>query len=146
MVWETRVQSHVESYQRLKKWYLMPPCLTLSIIRHASRVKWSNPGKGEAPSPTPCCSKLSQREPLVTLDYGRQLYFFTFYLSYDLEANWVATRPFLRSRKFKKCNLHVPFVNKEFDWFVFISPRVVALAKRKSQVCPSIHPSHHEII
>ena len=25
---ETRVQSQVESYQRLKKWYLMPPCLT----------------------------------------------------------------------------------------------------------------------
>ena len=42
-----------ESYQRLKKWYLMPPCLTLSIIRYGSRVKWSNPGKGIAPSPTP---------------------------------------------------------------------------------------------
>ena len=28
MVWETRVQSLVESYQRLKKWYLMLPCLT----------------------------------------------------------------------------------------------------------------------
>ena len=26
------VQSQVESYQRLKKWYLMPPCLTLSNI------------------------------------------------------------------------------------------------------------------
>ena len=35
----------VQSYQRLKKWYLMPPCLTLSIIRYGSRVKWSNPGK-----------------------------------------------------------------------------------------------------
>ena len=29
---ETRVQSPVELYQRLKKWYLMAPCLTLSII------------------------------------------------------------------------------------------------------------------
>ena len=28
---ETGVQSQVESYQRLKKWYLMPPCLTLSL-------------------------------------------------------------------------------------------------------------------
>ena len=27
----------------------MPPCLTLSIIRYVSRVKWSNPGKGVAP-------------------------------------------------------------------------------------------------
>ena len=31
---KTGVQSLVESYQRLKKWYLMPPYLTLSIIRY----------------------------------------------------------------------------------------------------------------
>ena len=49
MTRETWVQSQVESYQRLKKWYLMPPCLTLSIIRYGSRVKWSNPGKGVRP-------------------------------------------------------------------------------------------------
>ena len=29
-----------------KKCYLMPPCLTLSIIRYGSRVKWSDPEKG----------------------------------------------------------------------------------------------------
>ena len=56
MARETWVQYKVESYQRLKKWYLMPPCLTLSIIRYGSRVKWSNPGKWVAPSPTPWCS------------------------------------------------------------------------------------------
>ena len=39
MVWETGVQSQVESYQRLKNWYSMSPCLTLSIIRWGSRVK-----------------------------------------------------------------------------------------------------------
>ena len=33
MAWDTWVQSQVESYQRLKIWYLMPPCLTLSNIR-----------------------------------------------------------------------------------------------------------------
>ena len=32
--------------------YLMPPCLTLSIIRYGSTVKWSNPGKGVAPFPS----------------------------------------------------------------------------------------------
>ena len=32
-----------------QKWYLIPSCLTLSIIRYVSRVKWSNPGKGLAP-------------------------------------------------------------------------------------------------
>ena len=56
MVWETGVQSQVESYQRLKKWYLMLPYLTLIIIRYRSRVKWSNPGKGVVPFPTPWCS------------------------------------------------------------------------------------------
>ena len=53
---ETGVQSQVESYQRRKKWYLLPPCLTLRIIRLGSRVKWSNPEKGVVPSPTPQCS------------------------------------------------------------------------------------------
>ena len=48
---ETGVQSQVESYQKLKKWYLIPPCLTLSIIRYLSRIKWSNPEKGVVPSP-----------------------------------------------------------------------------------------------
>ena len=52
----TWVQSQVKSYQRLKKWFLMPPCLTVSIIRYGSRVKWCNPGKGVAPSPIPWCS------------------------------------------------------------------------------------------
>ena len=56
MVLETGVQFQAESYQRLKKWYLMPPCLTLNIIRYGSKVKWSNPGNGIAPSFTPWCS------------------------------------------------------------------------------------------
>ena len=74
MVRETGVQSQVESYERLKKWYLIHPCLTLSNIRYVSRVKWSNPGKGVAPSPTPRCSNYWKGSLLVSLDYGRQLY------------------------------------------------------------------------
>ena len=50
MARETGVQPLVESYQRLKKWYLMSPCLTLSIIRYGSRVKWNNQEKGVAHS------------------------------------------------------------------------------------------------
>ena len=45
IVRDTGVQFQVASYQRLLKWYLIPPCLTLSIIRYVSREKWSNPGK-----------------------------------------------------------------------------------------------------
>ena len=58
---ETRVQPPVESYQRLKKWYLICPCLTLNIIRYISRVKWSNPRKEVAPFPTPLCSRYWKR-------------------------------------------------------------------------------------
>ena len=76
MVRETKVQSQVESYQKLKKWYLMLPCLTLSIIRYGSRVKWSNPGKGVAPFPTPRCSSYWKGSVWVNLDCSYQLYFF----------------------------------------------------------------------
>ena len=46
---------------KIQKLYLMPLCLTLSIIRYGSRVKWSNPGNGIVHSPTPRCSKLLKR-------------------------------------------------------------------------------------
>ena len=36
-----------------QKWYLMPSCLTLTIMMYGSRVKWSNPGNGIVPYPTP---------------------------------------------------------------------------------------------
>ena len=51
-------------------WY--PPCLTLGNIRYVSRAKWSNLGKGVAPSPTPWCSSYWKGSLLTTLDYGRQ--------------------------------------------------------------------------
>ena len=40
----------------------MPSCLTLSIIRRESRVKWSNTGNGVA-LPTPWCCSYRKREP-----------------------------------------------------------------------------------
>ena len=70
MAWETGVQSQVKSDQRLKKWYLMPSCLTLSITRYRSRVKWSHTGKG-VPSPTPWCSSYWKGSVQVTLDYSQ---------------------------------------------------------------------------
>ena len=48
---------------KTQKWYLMLPCLTLSIIRCISRVKWSNPQKGVAHSPKPRCSSYRKRDP-----------------------------------------------------------------------------------
>ena len=48
----------------------------LNTQHYKVRVKWSNPGKGVAPSPTPWCSSYRKGSLRVTLDYGRQLYFF----------------------------------------------------------------------
>ena len=52
---------------------MIPTCLTLSIIRYISRVKWSNPGKGVVPSPALWCSSYWKGSLQVTLDYGWQL-------------------------------------------------------------------------
>ena len=59
---------------KTQKWYLIPPCLTVNIIRYGSRVNWSNPGKWVAPSPTPQCSSYWKGSLLVALDYSSQLY------------------------------------------------------------------------
>ena len=84
MARETWVQSLVESYQRLKKRYLMPPCLTLSIITYGSRVKWSNPRKEVAPSPTPWCSSYRKRSLRVALDFGcPQLFRYSLCLNFN---------------------------------------------------------------
>ena len=56
----------------------MLPCLTLSIIRYRSRVKWSNPGNGVAPSPIPQCCSYWKGSLWVALDKGRQLYLLTY--------------------------------------------------------------------
>ena len=81
---ETGVQNQV--ILKTQKWYLMPPCLTLSIIRYGSRVKWSNPGKGAAPSPTSCCSSYWKWSLRVAHDYGRQLYIYIYIYIYMTEA------------------------------------------------------------
>ena len=102
MVWETWVQSQVESYQRLLKWYLILPPLILSNIRYVSRVKWSNPGKGVVPSPTPWCSSNGKGSLLIALDYGHQLYLLYLYScgpnNYNININFkkvymASTRP-----------------------------------------------------
>ena len=71
---ETSVQSQVRSYQRLLKWHLILLCLTLSIIRYVSWVKWSNLGEGVAPFPTTRCSSYWKGSLQVALDNGHQLY------------------------------------------------------------------------
>ena len=89
MVRGTWVQSQVTSYQRLLKWYWIPPCLTLSNIRYVSRVKWSNPGKGVAPSPTPWCSSYWKWSLLAALDYGCQQQLYIYIYIYTLIFEYI---------------------------------------------------------
>ena len=57
-------------------------CLTLSIIRYGSSVKWSNPGKGVAPSPKPLCNSYQKGRLRVTLDLGHRLYLLVYIYIY----------------------------------------------------------------
>ena len=71
---------------KTQKWYWIPPCLTLSIIRSGSKVKWSNPGNGVVPSSTPWSGsywKGAFGSPLTKVAN------FTFYL---LSIKWVKNK------------------------------------------------------
>ena len=57
---------------------MLPPCLTLSIIRYRLRVKWSNSGNGVVPFPTPRCSSYWKGSLQFALDYSYQLYFYLY--------------------------------------------------------------------
>ena len=83
-VQEMCVQFQVESYQRLKKWYLVPSCLTLSIIWYISRVMEQSRERSST-LPTPCCSSYSKGSLRVALDYSHQLYliFYTYFYTYS---------------------------------------------------------------
>ena len=50
---------------KLKKWYLMPQHYKVHI-----KGKWTNPGKGVAPSPIPQCRSYSKGRLLVALGYS----------------------------------------------------------------------------
>ena len=83
MVQETDVQSQVV-IPKTQKWYLMPPCLTLNIIRYKVRVEWSNIWNRIVLSPSPRCSSYWKGSFRVTLDQGHQLYFLLVFLSVSL--------------------------------------------------------------
>ena len=58
----------------------------LNTQHYKVRVKWCNPGKGVALSPTPWCSSYRKGSLWITLDYGRQLnlYIITVYSCQNL--------------------------------------------------------------
>ena len=48
----------------------------LNTQHYKVRVKWNNPVKGVAPSPTPWCSGYKKESLRVTLEYGSHLSYF----------------------------------------------------------------------
>ena len=92
IVRETWVQSQVKSYQRLKEWYLMPPCLTLSIIRYGSRVGGAIQKKEYHPTlhfGVVAIEKRAFRVPLTTIGQ------FTIYKVFLFHTNnWLPTSRF----------------------------------------------------
>ena len=133
MVRESKVQSLVESYQRLKKWYLIPPYLTLSIIRYTSRVKWSNSEKEVVPSITPWCSSYWKGSVQVTLNYSRQLYLNIEYLK-DPETTYLGfTWWIIRIIQTKESWPKQHFINK----VATRKDKKLALKKRKKKNSPN---------
>ena len=57
---------------------MIPPCLILSNIRYLSRVKWSNPGKGVVPSPSPRCRSYWKGSLLVAPWLGSPTLLYSF--------------------------------------------------------------------
>ena len=112
MARETWVQSQVESFQKLKKWYLMPPCLTFSIIRYRSRVKWVNPGKEVAHSPTPWDSRYRKGSLRFTFDYNLLIRWYSVYLErFPLTSH---VQVFSCKISFVAWNIHIIVYSLEF--------------------------------
>ena len=73
---------------KTKKMVLDASLLNTQHYKAQSRVKWRNPGKGVAPSPTPWCSSYQKESLWVTYDYGRQLYSLTITTIYHDIKMW----------------------------------------------------------
>ena len=88
------------------------------------KVKYSYPGKGVAPSPTPRCSSYWKGSPWVTLDYGCELYFYLLLVcAYAFIPNFVTL-----NINYIACYVNQELTLQKFDgkynlsgWWVFAS-------------------------
>ena len=98
------------------KWYLIPPCLTLSIIRYGSKVKWSNIGNGVAIFPV-----LRKGSLRVTLDHSRQLYFLSGEIQFISQGF-----PFLAISNFSRVRFRL-FIARTVHLVLFLPTVVLGL-------------------
>ena len=135
MARETGILSLVESYQKLKKWYLIPHCSTLSFNRYVSMVKWSNLGKGVALSSTRRCSSYWKEILRVVLDYGRQVYFYIYiYIYKEMFLNsffsfyiWLITKGFEYIQSWEETQEFWRFFKNFFGFYPVLLASVRAL-------------------
>ena len=62
--------NRMSSRTKDSKWYSIPTCLTLNIIRYVSRVEWIIQGKEKSPSPYRCVAAIEMGtigSPLTTV-------------------------------------------------------------------------------
>ena len=102
----------------LKKWYLIPPCLTLSIIRFVSRVKWSNTGKGVASSSTPRCSSYWKGSFRLALDYGRKIHFYIYKPTKTADHSDIFSNNALKRSLEDSTQPNDIYVRSAFEWNV----------------------------
>ena len=108
-----------------QKWYLRP-CSTLSSIKYVWSVKWRNPGKGVAPSPTPPCISYWKGSLRIALDNGCQIYLYIYIYIYIYIVTWYATE-----RKEVRFNFPSPSV---FELTV-LRLTAEAVGKRGQAIC-----------
>ena len=60
---------------KTQKMVLNATLLNTQYYKVRFKVKWSNPGKGVTPSPTPWCSSCRKVSPRVTLNYANFPFF-----------------------------------------------------------------------
>ena len=141
MARETRVQSQVESYQRLKKMALDASLLNTQHYKVWIKGKVEQPREGVAPSHTPWCSSYRKGSLRVTLDYGRQLYLliyiYIYIYIYICVCVCVCVCVFSHPTARARCDTRSIF-RIWIKSFHFLTP--VEIPRLKSPVCSTILP------
>ena len=104
MARQTSVQSQVESNQRLKNLFLIPPCLT----HYVSRVKGNNLEKGVMPSPTPLGVEVTEKR---AFGCPRLLCLFKKLLFIDIALTLILLRCAVSFQKY--CNIIIYMVKQK---------------------------------
>ena len=115
---------------KTQKWYLMLPCLTLSILRYRSRIKWNNPRNEVMPSPVVAIEKETSGLPstvVTNFTYEERfsfLFLTIFMLSHVISSQFIAwsihTVVFFFQLNIKSFNLSHILVKNECQPILFV--------------------------